>query len=88
MGHVFLLAASILSWATGCYHPDHPTVAHTLDENIEILVVLASHIGGHTQVAARVRDLSGLDLEEPPLPQDMESLAGGHRLGEDREGQS
>ena len=60
--------------------PPYSSTTRTLDENIEVLVVLASHIGGHTQVSARVRDLCGLDLEQPPLPQDTEPVAGGHRL--------
>lgn len=84
----FYLEAASCLWPTGCHHPALPTVGttRTLDENIEVLVILASHIGGHTQVSARVRHLCGLDLEQPPLPQDTEPLAGGHRLGDNREG--
>lgn len=66
-------------------------VTRTLDEHVEVLVVLASHVGGHTQVPARVRDLRGLDLQQAALAQDVQPRAGGHGLGgvgRRREGQS
>ena len=59
--------------------PHRPT--HTLDEYIEVLVILAGHVAGHTQVSARIRDLRGLDLEQSAFPQDAEPLVGGHGLG-------
>lgn len=48
---------------------------------MEVLVVLASHVGGHAQVSPRIRGLRGLDLEQPAFTQHAEPLVGGHRLG-------
>ena len=59
---------------------------HTLDEHVEVLVILAGHVGGHAQVSPRIGDLRGLDLEQPSFAEDADTLVGGHGLEEEREG--
>ena len=61
-------------------------VPHTLDEHIEVLVILARHVGGHAQVSPRIGDLRGLDLEQPSFTEDADTLVGDHRLEVERGG--
>ena len=58
----------------------------TLDEHVEVLVILACHVGGHARVSPRIRDLRGLDLEQPSFAEDADTQVGGHGLEVERGG--